>query len=111
MQLSWRKRYIWKYGADFFQGLSGEALGTFAEREKDSACGYGLEKICGGLDTQEGILLFWLEGEIQKAVSLLIGLRSMGKGRQRSSLTIAWLEKYSSQRTSYLPSRWTSSQV
>ena len=52
--------------AEFFRNLSGDAAGTIAEVNKDSEIKRTAEKIFSDLATQEGILLFYLKGEIQK---------------------------------------------
>lgn len=55
---------------EFMQSLSEEVVRTFEETE-NSAQGRSMEKSYDDLAMQEGILLFWLKGEIQKLGRLL----------------------------------------
>lgn len=52
--------------ADFFRNLSVDAPGTIVGMKKDSEIKRTVEKMYSDLAVQEGILLFYLKGEIQK---------------------------------------------
>ncbi|MBD5471685.1 MAG: helix-turn-helix transcriptional regulator [Lachnospiraceae bacterium] len=52
--------------AEFFRNLSGEAPGTIVGMKKGSEIKRTAEKMYSDLAVQEGILLFYLKGEIQK---------------------------------------------
>lgn len=52
--------------AEFFRNMSGNATGTIAGVKKDSEIERTAEKMYSDLAVQEGILLFYLKGEIQK---------------------------------------------
>lgn len=52
--------------AEFFRNLSGDAAGTIVDVKKSSETKRTAEKMFRDLAVQEGILLFYLKGEIQK---------------------------------------------
>lgn len=52
--------------ADFFRSLSGDAAETIASVEKDLEIERTAERMYSDLAAQEGILLFYLKGEIEK---------------------------------------------
>lgn len=54
----------------FLQGLPSEAVREPEGGAEDSGKEYPLEKICGDMAFQAGILLFYLKGEVQKLDSL-----------------------------------------
>lgn len=56
---------------EFMRNLSEETVRALAETENTVSQGRSLEKRYGDLAMQEGILLFWLKGEIQKLGAIL----------------------------------------
>lgn len=56
---------------EFMQNLSEEVVRTSEETERGASQGRSMEKMYADLAMQEGILLFWLKGEIQKLGTIL----------------------------------------
>lgn len=105
--------------ADFFRNLWGDASKSFGGAEKDSEIERREGKVYGDLAIQEGILLFYLRGEIQKLGDVHLNeerktalntvcskmdkavklARSTTDGREGSEITALLWEAYESLKT------------